>query len=59
MEIDEAGQTFRITWRKIDAHTAERVAEITFKNPTVSVADYAGLRRAVRDWTEAVMKHEM
>jgi len=59
VEIDEAGQTFRITWRKIDAHTAERVAEIAFKNPTVSVADYEGVRRAVRNWTEAVMKGEM
>jgi hypothetical protein len=59
VEIDEAGQTFSITWRKIDAHTVERVAEIAFKSPTVSVADYTGVRRAVRDWTETVTKGEL
>jgi hypothetical protein len=59
LEIDAAGQTFRIAWRQLDAHTSERVAEITFKNPTVSAGDYAGLRRAVRDWTEAMTRAEL
>ena len=34
-----------------DARTAERVAEVSFTNPTVSAADYTGLRKSVRDWT--------
>jgi hypothetical protein len=59
VEIDQAGQTFRITWRKLDPNTVERVAEIAFKNPRVESANYAGLRRAVRDWTEAVTKGEL
>jgi hypothetical protein len=59
VEIDEAGQSFRITWRQVDAHTCERIAAIEFKNPTVPAADYATVRRAVRDWTEAVTRSEL
>jgi hypothetical protein len=58
-EITAAGQTLRITWRKTDAHTIERKAEISFPNATVPAADYAALHRGVQDWTAALMRGEM
>jgi hypothetical protein len=59
VEIDDAGQTLRITWRQLDPRTSERTAEIAFKNPTISTADYPGLRRSVRDWTAALTRSEL
>jgi len=57
--LDAAGQTLSITWRQVDPRTRERVAAIAFKNATVSVADYPGLRRSVRDWTAALTQSEL
>jgi hypothetical protein len=59
VEIEDAGQTLRITWRQIDPQTCERTAAIAFKNPTVSTADYPALRRSVRDWTAALSRLEL
>jgi hypothetical protein len=59
VEIDDAGQTLRITWRQLDPHTCERTAAIAFKNPTISAADYPTLRRSIRDWTAALTRAEL
>ena len=59
VEIDVAGQKLSIQWRQIDPHTCERVASIAFKNATIPAADYAGLRRSVRDWTAALTRSEL
>jgi hypothetical protein len=59
VEIEEGGQSFRVTWKQVDGHTWERTAEIEFKNPTIPAAEYATVRRAVRDWTEAVTRGEL
>jgi hypothetical protein len=58
LSLDTAGETLRVTWRKIDDHTAERVAEVQFKNPIVAPADYVALRTAVREWQKEMTKPE-
>jgi hypothetical protein len=57
--IESSGQTLSITWRQLDPRAWERTASITFKNPTISAADYPALRRSVRDWTAALTRTDL
>jgi len=49
--VQSAGQKFTVTWEKTAPDTLRRVARAELTKPIVASADYASLRRAIRDWS--------
>ena len=52
-DSEVAGEKMAVKWNKVDDKTIERIVRIEVKQPMVPAADYAALRKALREWRAA------
>jgi hypothetical protein len=52
-DSETAGEKMTVKWNKVDDKTIERIVRIEVKQPMVAAADYAALRKALREWRTA------
>lgn len=52
-DSEVAGEKMTVKWNKVDDKTIERIVRIAVKQPLVAAADYAALRKALREWRAA------
>jgi hypothetical protein len=56
---ETSGEKFSVAWSRPDANSLERTASVAFNQPSISTAQYGGVRRAVLAWKAAVAHDDL
>lgn len=55
LQTEVAGEKLSIVWERTGEHAVTRTARLELSRPVVPAADYAALRKAVREWSAALL----
>jgi hypothetical protein len=55
-QAEAGGLRATVTWERTGDHAWRRTAGLVVENPLVSQADYASVRRMLREWTDRMTR---